>query len=274
MTDKFQGFKKEVVVDFWSTNLHGEEIGIYEHKRKEASSRSFTKDLELIGKVIDDNGESVFGYRKNAWDPPHSKDELEYYTKKRLIIRWFKKGDDGKVTLIGTIEEMTLDSIRKSMISDDPLHSFKISLTNYPYLVTLTKEHARLPGRIGEMWGFALMTDEKSKGWEIFLLDEKRFTIGTDFDAKKDHMKNIIVKLDEHVLNIGGKVKITFFNKRLHDFKPFYNTILLFSMLFKFKKALREKIVKARKLMNEMGKRIHVDANEIKLMHNPRMFKR
>jgi hypothetical protein len=36
------------------------------------------------------------------------------------------------------------------------------------------------------MWGFSVATDPDCKEWEIFLLDERRFTIGTDFDAKKD----------------------------------------------------------------------------------------
>lgn len=274
MKNPKEGFQREVLVDFWATNLHGEEIGIYDHKRKQAQTRSFTKDLELIGSVKDGDEEGIFGFRKNAWRPNYPEGSVEQLMNKRLVLRWFKKTGGNKIRLIGTMEEMVLESIRKTMISDDPLHSFSIILDGYPYVITLTKEHARLPGRIGEMWGFSIMTDEENDGWEVFLLDERRLTIGTDFDAKKDNISDIIVRIDEKVLNIGKKVKLTFLNKRLYECKPFYETIVLFAIMFKFKKDLRQKIKEARKLLNEMRKPVPINSHEMKLMQNPRAVRR
>ncbi|MFX0100241.1 MAG: hypothetical protein ACFFCS_11720, partial [Candidatus Hodarchaeota archaeon] len=233
--DDVAAFEKKVVVDFWSTDLHGDKIGVFDHKRRQAQSRAFTTDLNLCGTTKDGDEEGVFGYRKDAWEPPIDPESLDYYTKRRLVIRWFRKGKGAKISLLGTIEEMVMDSLRKTMISDDPLHSFKIILQDHPYVISLTKEHARLPTRIGEMWGFSLMTDPKTEKWEIFLLDEKRITIGTDFDLKRDKVKQKLVKIDEKILNIGGKVDITFYNKALYDYKPFRKVVILFAMIFGFR---------------------------------------
>ncbi len=266
-------FERDVMIDYWSTPLHGDKIGIYEHERQQAQSRAFTKDMDICGEVIDGDQRGIYGYRKDAWEPD-TKDELEYYTRKRLVIRWFHRGDGNALDPVGALEEMTLDSLRKTMIADDPLHSFRVILDDYPQVIMLTKEHARLPGRVGEMWGFSVATDPDCKEWEIFLLDERRFTIGTDFDAKKDEMKDVLVRLDEKVFNIGRKVKITFYNKRLYDCKPFYRTIILFAMIFHFKKELREKIQKARELVAASGRAFPIDANEAALNKNPRIVKR
>ncbi|MHA1370504.1 MAG: hypothetical protein ACTSRA_12430, partial [Promethearchaeota archaeon] len=214
-------FERKVIVDFWKTDLHSEEIGIYEHERKRAKSRAFTKDLDLIGSVNDGDEKGIFGYRKNAWEPDVPKSSVDYYTRKRLIIRWFKKARADNIIHVGTLEEMVMDSIRKTMIANDPLHSFRVLIGKYPYVITLSKEHARLPGRVGEMWGFSIMTDPAEKTWEFFLLDERRFTIGTDFDVKKDKVKEVFVKIDEKILNIGKKVEISFYNRRLYECEPF-----------------------------------------------------
>ncbi len=274
MGQKSNSFEKSVTVDFRATSLHGDEIGIYEHERHQAKTRSFTKDFEIFGEVNDGDTKGFFGYRKDAWEPPLEKDSINYYTRKRLVIRWFNKGEGNNISMVGSLEEMTADSLRKTMIADDPLHSFKIVLEDYSYLVSLTKEHARLPGRIGEMWGFTLATDEDESKWEVFLLDERRFTIGTDFDVKKDEMKDVLVHIDERVLNLGKKVVITFYNRRLYECKQFYRTILLFTMMFKFKKELREKIQKGRELLEKYPLPFEIDGQEAAFMRNPRAIKR
>lgn len=274
MNEENKEFSKEVVLDFWATNLHGDEIGIYDHKRRQAQTRSFTKDLDLVMRVKSPDEDGVIGIRKEPWNPSHPKDSLEYYMNKRLVLRWFKKTGGAKINLIGTIEELVLDSVRKTMISDDPLHSFRIILQDYPYVISLTKEHARLPGRLGEMWGFSLMTDKENEKWEIFLLDEKRFTIGTDFDAKKDNIDQVIVHIDEKILNIGKKVKLTFHDKRLYEYRPFFETIVLFASMFKYRKELRHKIKKARDLINKSKEPVTIDSQEMKLMKNPRAIRR
>nr|MDO8110952.1 hypothetical protein [Candidatus Sigynarchaeota archaeon] len=266
-------FEKDVLVVFWSTPLH-DEAQSTELSVQQVQNRLFTKDFDICGEVKDGDERGIFGYRKDAWEPPID-DEIEYYTKKRLVIRWFNRGEGDKIDPIGALEEMTLDSLRKTMIADDPLHSFRVILDDYPYVIMLTKENVRLPGRsLPEMWGFSLTTDPDNKEWEVFLLDERRFTIGTDFDVKKDDMKEILVRIDEQIFNLGKKVKITFYNKHLYEHKPFYRTILLFTMMFLFKKELHNKIKKARELILASKKAFSIDINEAALMRNPRALKR
>lgn len=265
-------FERDVFLDYWSTSMHGDQIGIYGHEPEQASMRTLTKDFNICGEVLDGDRKGVYGYRRDAWEPD-TRDPLEYYTRKRLVLRWFDRGYGDKLEPVGALEEMTLDSIRKTMIADDPLHSFKVIIDEYQHVILLTKEHARLPGRMGEMWGFAVTTDPYDKEWEVFLLDERRFTIGTDFDAKKDELKDVLVRLDERVFSLGKKIKITFYNKRLYECKTFYRTIILFAMMFHFKKELRHKIQRARELISSSGKTFSIDPNEALFNKNPRFVK-
>nr|MDO8086309.1 hypothetical protein [Candidatus Sigynarchaeum springense] len=83
-------FMKGIVIDYWRTPIHGDKIGIYEHEFQQAQARIFTKDKDIYGKVLDGDQLGIYSIRKDAWEP-NTKKELEYYTRKRLVIRWFHR---------------------------------------------------------------------------------------------------------------------------------------------------------------------------------------
>lgn len=260
---KANTFEKIIEVDFWLTNIHGAEIGIYQKERYMAKNRLFSKNLEIVGAVKEKGKvDGIFGYNTNSWD------KAQELTKKRLVLKWFNSKSVG---WLGTIEEMVLNSISSSIGSDDTLPSFKITLPRYKYVVDLQKEHTKVP-KIGEIFTFALK-DKKEGLWDVYSFDEKRITIGSDWEILIGD-NQIVGKIDEKVLNLGGKFKVHFYDKNLYKNRNFYRVVLLFTMMLKFKQKMLDKIDKIKKNLRNGGKKINIASDEERFMMNPRALKR
>ena len=60
---KANTFEKTVVIDFWLTNIHDAEIGIFQQERYMAKNRLFSKNLEIVGAVKEKGKvDGIFGY--------------------------------------------------------------------------------------------------------------------------------------------------------------------------------------------------------------------
>lgn len=259
------GFLKTVEVDFWLTNLHGVEIGIYQKERFMAKNRAFTRNLELVGAIRDEGKpDGMFGYDKDNWDDV----SLEDYGHKRLIMKWF---NSKSVSHIGTIEEMIVESLSSSIGANDTLPSFKLVIPRYKYIVNLQKEHTKLP-KIGEIFTFA-MKNQKEDRWEIYSFDEKRFTVGSDWMIKERDGR-IVGRIDQKVLNIGGKILVHFLDEELYEDRVFYRVVILFTMMLYFKEKILKKIELFRKLMDETDFDLDIPADEELFYRNPRALKR
>ncbi|MHA1793679.1 MAG: Rho termination factor N-terminal domain-containing protein [Promethearchaeota archaeon] len=258
-------FKKLVEVDFWATNLHGAEIGIFQKERYMAKNRSFTRSLELVG-MVKDKGKAngIFGYQADSWDEIPNNN----LTKKRLVLKWF---NEKSVAHLGTLEEIVIDSLCFSIASTDTMPLFKMIIPRYDYVVNIKKGRPKPPG-LGEIFTFPLWIEKKNK-WEVIILDEKRFTIGSDWIIKKPDGE-ILGKIDEKVMNVGGKFNVWFYNEQYYKLLPFYRIILLFTMMLGFKKKILNKIEKTIKLMKSGRINITLDTDEELFMRNPRLLKR
>ena len=147
---------KKVVVDYWLTDLHNAEIGIYQRERFMAKNRMFSRNLELVGKVSEEGkADGMFGYNSARWDDIPEKD----IGKKRLIMKWFNMESVG---FLGSIEEMVAESITNSTGSDDTIPSFRVVLPRYKYVINLMKNHTRLP-KIGEVFSFCMLIENKKE---------------------------------------------------------------------------------------------------------------
>ncbi|MHA1729638.1 MAG: hypothetical protein ACTSWY_13055 [Promethearchaeota archaeon] len=260
-------FEKIVEVDLWLTNIHDAEMGVFQKERFMAKNRLFTRNLELVG-AVHEKGESdgMFGYDSRSWDDLPLKD----LAKKRLIIKWFNSKSVG---WLGTIEEMVVNSISSSIGADDTLPSFKIILPRYKYVVNLQKEHTKFP-KIGEIFTFALK-DKKKDRWSIYSFNEKRLTVGSDWDILiGDHKDKVIGKINEKVLNIGGKFKVHFYDKNYHKDLRFFRVVILFTMMLKYKQEILDKIEKLIKYIDEGRIILDIAADEERFMMNPRALKR
>ncbi|TFG19624.1 MAG: hypothetical protein EU530_05740 [Promethearchaeota archaeon] len=264
-----KNFVKKVVVDYWLTDLHSAEIGIYQRERFMAKNRMFSRNLELVGKVAEEgNADGMFGYNSARWDDIPEKD----IGKKRLIIKWFNMESVG---FLGSIEEMVAESIANSTGSDDTIPSFRIVLPQYKYVVNLMKNHTRLP-KIGEVFSFAMMKEDKkanAKKWQIYTFDEKRLTIGSDWEVLLGEDR-ILAKIDEKKLNIGGKFNVFFYDEEYYKDLNFFRVVILFTMMLKFKKEIFRKIMRIRKALEDEKYVFEISSDEEKMMMNPRALRR
>ncbi|MBN2151248.1 MAG: hypothetical protein JW839_07385, partial [Candidatus Lokiarchaeota archaeon] len=154
----------------------------------------------------------------------------------------------------------------------DELPAFKCVIPNYDFLVDLKKEHTKLP-KLGEMFACAIK-DEKEDHWLPVQFDEKRATIGSDWDIKVGDKSKVVAKVDEKLLNVGGKFVITFLDKHLYKLKPFFKTVVLFTMMLKFKKEVMNGISKIRALVEKGKVKLDPVPTEEKFMWNPRLLRR
>lgn len=249
---------KMVEVDFWWTNLHAAKIGIYQRERFMAKNRNFTRNLDLIGAVKEAGKvDGMFGFEEDNWS--HANPSM-----RRLIIKWF---NSQSVAYLGTIEEMALNSLSSSIGANDTLPSFKVILPRYEFIVDLQKEHTRL--RVGEIFTFPLLVKDE---WHVFAFDEKRLTIGSDWEIKRGN--KVVGKIDERVINVGGKFLVHFFDAKLYKDVNFYRTVILFTMMLKFKSEIYSQIKEARAAYLEGKAPIEVCQDEIRLLRNPRTIRR
>lgn len=223
-----------------------------------AKNRAFTKNLDLLGSVKEKGRpDGMFGFEEDNWT-------YENPSMRRLIIKWFNRNS---VAHLGTLEEMSLNSLSSSIGANDTLPSFKIVLPRYEYLVDLHKEHTRF--RIGEVFTFPLNLNGE---WHVFSFQEHRFTIGSDWKIKQG--KRVVGKIDQRIISIGGRYRVHFYDAKLYKNRFFYRSVLFFTMMLKFKKDIYKQIKDARKAYFSGTRPIEVCREEVRLLHNPRTVRR
>ncbi len=174
------------------------------------------------------------------------------------------------VAHLGTIEELVVSSIASSFGANDTLASFKMIIPKYDYVVDLKKEHTRL--KMGEIFTFALKG--KDGFWQAFAFDEKRLTVGSDWEVKLAGREAPVALIDQKLLNIGSKFVIHFFDKELYKNLTFYRVVLLFAMMLRFKDDLFAKIEKMKDLIKKGKLKIDVGQSEERLFYNPRILRK
>ncbi|GAB4319468.1 MAG: hypothetical protein Kow0069_23000 [Promethearchaeota archaeon] len=256
-------FRKLVEVDFWATSMHGEEIGVHQTLKYVAKSRGrFTEEMDVLGVVkIEGEEDQMFAIREDFW-----KEEVP---KRHLLIRWFK-GENAQLH-VGTIENMFVASVRKSISANYDLVEFRCVLPGYKYIPTISQEHTKVT-KLGQNFAFELMMPDKS--WRVFEFDEERLTVGSDWEVK-DQTGRVVAKIDEKKFNIGGKFEVEFLDEELFENKEFFRVVILFAMTLKYKEDLRKDVKKARKLLRKGEMKLQpINTQERSLMKNPRMVGR
>lgn len=262
---KDSGFKRTITVDFWLTDLHGAEIGVYQKQRYMAKNRLFSRNLELVGAVKEEGKTpGMFGFNSADWnDIPENE-----ITTKRLVVKWF---NSESVAWLGTIEQMVILTLRASIGSNDTLPVFKVIIPKYPYVIDLSKQHTKLP-KIGEIFTFALK-DEKNDKWQVYTFDENRFTIGSDWNILEG-TDRVVGKIDEKKFNVGGKFIVDFYDEELYKNRNFKRVILLFTMMLKWHTEIEHLIKHMKKGIADGELEYKISAEEEEFMRNPRAMKR
>ncbi|MFX0090050.1 MAG: hypothetical protein ACFE7S_09135 [Candidatus Hodarchaeota archaeon] len=261
------GRVKKLIVDTWRTGLHGEKIGFRQREQWMSKSRAFTRDMDIIGRIKEDDIDiGLLGIRENAWKG-RSMDGKEDRLRGRLILRTFSK--DGQ--WLGSIEEMVAWELGNSIAVNSEIPSFAVIMPNYDYLVPVRKVHQRVTMR--ESFTFELM-NPKTLLVDVFELKSEAVSVGSDWHLYYRNVKDDqeVALLDSKRFDIGGKVEISIYDEEFATNQALKNVLALFSSSIKYHGEVKDRI-KSR--INELraGKRmIRPTKGELWLMRNPRRF--
>lgn len=247
---------KRVTVDFWLTSLHGEEIGIRQKEQYRSKSRYFTLDMDIIGKYKEDGkGIGFLAIRRKLWD----KDPLE----SRMVMRLFT--DEG--VWMGTIEEVVSEEIKRSLGSNDIIPVFIVTIPKHKYLIWLEKVHRRLGW--GEIYVFNYIDDKDNKAYTC-IIDEKRLTIGSDWEVYEASSDEKVAFIDSKKLNLGGKVEIELYKRNIAGNRIVVTVLALFSSMLKYKGDIEKRIRKRIEMVKRGGWNYRLDGGEMRILRNPR----
>lgn len=263
-------FRKEKENLLW--NLKMQEI--------RARDRRFGANFGLIGDVEfnkDTEGKEIrkqyLAIDLNRWNL-----KGENTTQNRLIIRSFNdvvknEAKDSKTGggFQGGMEVNLIDSLMVSFAARKALPSFYLMVPDTDYMCQVVKEEA-----LKDRYVFPLLpvADEPIRFFEMIGI----IGAGRDFKIEEVGRKGTIAKIDEIVLNIGGRFEIEIYDEALQKHKTFPQMLALLCCYIKFNKEIEkiiEKLLKeiATDKKDEVGYRFIPNADDLELLKNPRYRK-
>ncbi len=258
-------------VDYWSSSLHDEEIGVRQKEVLMSQSRQFTRDMDLFGDLKKDRNKfGVIGYRKSIWDEEELKKGGQSIFDQRLVVKAFSQSEAGNISWWGTIEELVGKSIAKSFGTGEPLPVFAVIL-DVDKLVHTVEKIYRGPLRTDTY--ILSIYNENTGTFEAYKIIGERVSLGADYKVFSVEKNKHVVTINSKILNIGGKCDIEIKDPNLSSNDEFIRTLILFASTLKFQGEVENRISKT---LNEMEKgklKIKPDIEELGLMRNPRYLK-
>ncbi len=244
---------REFEVDYWRTGMHGIELGIKKQQELMSKSRQFTKDMDIIGQVIEkDDTTRYLAIRTSEWEASP--------VDRRLILKTFTKG----LSWRGSLEQLTAKTMSQSIAARKPLPVFVINLSGTDSLITLERVN-RSMSFDKKIFAFTIVDEGIA---HPFYFEENRLTFGSDWtvhNAKKQKVANI----NGSKLNIGGKFVIKMASKGVPN--DLDDAIILFTAIAKFYKDVVKSVKKRVKYIQKSKDAwIKLDSDERMLYRNPR----
>jgi len=200
---------KKIIVDLRGTKFHTDEWGIKLDQQRQSKSRQWTKDMDTIGDVkINNKAWGKLGIREEKWkkvDP----------LKKRFVMKLFTNSFYWR----GTIEFLQGESVLLSYVTNENCPVYMCNISTSLNLVRIR----RLPHKPrfrGEVFGFELVDDNGIHN--VFMIDDKRFTLGSDWYVKDVH-KNIVAIINGKFFNVGGRYDIEIYDKKQSEADLYLN---------------------------------------------------
>ncbi|MBS7251696.1 MAG: hypothetical protein KIH08_14080 [Candidatus Freyarchaeota archaeon] len=258
-------------VDYWSSSLHDEEIGVRQREVLMSQSRQFTKDMDLFGDLKKDRNKfGVIGYRKSIWDEEELKKGGQSTFDQRLVVKAFSQSESGNISWWGTIEELVGKSIAKSFGTGEPLPVFAVIL-DVDKLVHTVEKIYRGPLRTDT---YALSIYNENAGtFEAYKIIGERVSLGADYKVFSAEKNKHVVTINSKLLNVGGKCDIEIKDPNLSGNDEFIRTLILFVSTLKFQGEVENRISKTLSEMEKGKLKIKADTEELGLMRNPRYLK-
>ncbi len=254
--------------DLYSTDLHGDELGLRQQEVWRSKSRQFTKDAEIIGKIdearMDEKTDRLSRPKKVGFVMLRAsllKGELNEASK-RLVIKLFS--DSG--AWLATIEEMVAESYALSYATNEPMVSFSVIVADVEVMT-----HIRQVQRTGfstETYSFYILGPDNT--FEVFRIEGKRGTLGDDFKVVRLNGGETVAEIDSKFGDIGGEFVVRIKDSVLAKNNWFCRVLQCFSTIVRFREEIQKRHEHFMKKW-EKGKAEPLQHRyEISLLANPR----
>ncbi|MHA1399380.1 MAG: hypothetical protein ACTSQE_03400 [Candidatus Heimdallarchaeaceae archaeon] len=247
---------KTIIVDLRKTKLHLDEWGIKLDQQRKSKSRQWTTDMDTIGDVkIDGKSWGKLGIREKIWK---TNDPLE----RRFIMKLFTNNFYWR----GTIEHLQGESIMLSYVTNENCPSYLCNIDDSLNLIRIR----RLPHKPrfrGEVFGFEITDDDGTH--HVFMIDDKRFTLGSDWYVKDIHNR-VVAIINGKFLNLGGRFDIEIYDEDLAKTREFYTTLILFASTLRWYNEIRKTVAELIKIISVQDIKLKLDESEADLYLNPR----
>ncbi len=254
--------------DLYSTDLHGDELGLHKQEVWRSKSRQFTKDAEIIGKIE----EARYDEKVERLDRPEKvgfvmlrgsllKGELNEASK-RLVIKLFS--DSG--AWLATIEEMVAESYASSYATDEPMLAFTVIVDDVEIMTQIRQ--VQRSGFSTETYSFYILGPDNT--FEVFRIEGKRGTLGDDFRVVRLNGGETVASIDSKFGDIGGEFVVRIKDYVLAKNNWFCRVLQCFSAVVRFRKEIHKRHEHFMKKW-EKGKAEPLQHRyEISLLANPR----
>lgn len=188
--------------------------------------------------------------------------------KSRLVLKMFRT-TGASIRWRGSIEELSVQEIQRSLGSRVPLASFAVILPDYEY-VTHVQQNRRFL-RLPPSYSFAYYQEATDRMWYVDLLCYW-VSLGIDYHICAQGRR--IGKIDGHLLSLGVNSRIHVFEPSLAEDGKFMDLLSLFAATIGFQRRVRRNIRRRVQAIRN-GKSVHVvDDDELWLAKNPRRMAR
>ncbi|MEM9725512.1 MAG: hypothetical protein AAF909_08635 [Pseudomonadota bacterium] len=244
-------------VDLWATSINDVEIGIYQQSRHRAKSDQFTKDMDVIGQVLEDGSRTgIVAYRMGLWKDKEG-------VKKRLVLKLFSQDMNWRATMelmVGRSLQLTHGA------GGVPVTAYALNLSRTEQVIHVERSANKWP-LFPESFSFFLLTDD---GPKYYRLRQRLISLGQDY-AVYDQQNRKIGYIDGKLVSIGGlwKVKI----KAEHDDPRLAMALQLFCTMLRFNKRCRRHVNDLAADLNAGRLEVALESNEQDLYMNPRRMR-
>lgn len=257
---------KKLLVNFWRTRLHDEELGIHQQLKYQAKTRWYSKNFDMEGDIEEDGEKKyIIAFSKEQWEEA----PLE---EKRLVCRFFTimeesiesrpKGGNFK----GGIELSVAHSLIQSYEIRHPAPVFIMQIPGTINLVRVVRSW-RL---VGTRWSFPLLPEEKGDEFQVV---RARGVVGPGRNYKIYIGKKLIARVDGHPIQKEFAIEI--YDEDYAKDKTFRTYMILFGCACNFMDKATKIIKRLYKKMKNTGSSPYKPPkNELDLFRNPRMMRR
>ncbi|MEM6535844.1 MAG: hypothetical protein AAGA24_02870 [Pseudomonadota bacterium] len=245
---------REFKVDLWATDFNDAEIGIYQRARNEAASDQFTKDMEIIGQVVEDGERTgLLAFRRELWREDKNFD-------RRLVIKMFSE----KLSWRGSLELMMGRSLQLTLGSSGvSVPAYSMNLARHEQIIQLERSANKWPF-MPEKFSFFLLT---KNGPRFYKLRRNVIAIGADYTLY-DQKGRKIGQLDHRIINLGGAWRVKL--DKAHSHAQLERAIQLFCTMLKFNGQSRRHVSRMAEAVLRGRLKPAIDHHEEDLYLNPR----